>query len=96
MPSTSDPRRSAWLRVGGLVLAVLLVLTGVLLMLLPAPQTSIGWFAYAPLPQTVFAPDAGVQVTPLALFGLALAAVGALALAAWGGWALARRGMPRS
>ena len=81
---------------GVVVLAALLVLTGTLLMLLPTEPTTIGWFAYAPLPQTVFVPDAGVLVSPRALVGLILAAVGALALAVWGGWAFARRGIPRT
>ncbi len=95
-PNTPGPRPSKWLRAGCVVLAALLVLTGILLMLLPTEPTTIGWFAYAPLSQTVFVPDAGVLVSPRALLGLVLAAVGALALAAWGGWALARRGMPRA
>ncbi|PPL20133.1 hypothetical protein [Microterricola pindariensis] len=90
-----DPRHRAWLRIG-VVLAALLVLAGVVLLLLPTEQTTVGWFAYAPLPETVFVPDAGVLLSPRAVLGLVLATLGALALAAWGGWAFARRGLARS
>lgn len=94
-PQHGSGRRSRGLQIGLVVAAALLLATGVVLMLLPVEQNTIGWFAYSPLTQTVFVPDAGVLVSPRALLGLALAALGALTLAAWGGWALARRTLPR-
>lgn len=72
------------------VLATLALLVGIVLMLLPAEQISAGWFAYAPLPQTIFVPDAGL-LSPRRLFGAVLAALGGLTLAFCAGWAIAQR-----
>lgn len=89
--SERAPRRQLWVRMAVPALATLLLLIGIVLMLLPAEQATIGWFAYQPLPQTVLLPDAGLVLTARRILGIALASIGALTLAFLCGWALARR-----
>ena len=75
-----------------LVAAVALValVVGVWLMVRPTPGASFGWFAYAPMSETVY--TAGRGSTDLV--GLVLVVVGALGLGALGGYALGRRRRP--
>lgn len=95
----SDPHENAesrsnpapWLRRAGLALAGIAVLIGIILMLLPAEQRTVGWFAYQPLSHTTFVPDAGIVLSPRSILGIVLAALGALVLAFYAGWLLALR-----
>ncbi|QGQ18061.1 hypothetical protein GC089_00725 [Cellulomonas sp. JZ18] len=50
-------------------------------------EVSFGWFAYAPLPETVYAP-----APPSWRLGLVLVVAGTLALGGAGGFAVGRRG----
>ncbi|WP_369745096.1 hypothetical protein [Paenarthrobacter sp. AMU7] len=52
----------------------------------------IGWFAYAPLSDSVFVGDNGSFVSKGTQLGLAVAGVGLLVLAFWAGLAVGRRG----
>ncbi|WP_138067596.1 hypothetical protein [Cellulomonas rhizosphaerae] len=70
------------------VLAVLLVVGGGWLVWHSSRSATFGWFAYAPLSESVYSP--GI-LTTTDWVGLALVAVGLLALGAVGGYALGRR-----
>jgi len=54
-------------------------------------ETSIGWFAYAPLSNEVFVGDNGSFVSKATQLGLAVSIVGLLVLAFWAGLAVGRR-----
>jgi len=69
-------------------LAALLVVGGGWLVWHSSRPATFGWFAYAPMSETVYSP--GV-LTTTDWVGLALVAVGLLALGAVGGYALGRR-----
>lgn len=73
------------------VLAGLLVAVGAWLLWHSSRPTTVGWFAYSPLSETVYAPG-GLTTADWA--GLALVGVGLLALGAVGGYALGRRRRP--
>ncbi|RHA39818.1 hypothetical protein D1825_11305 [Cellulomonas rhizosphaerae] len=70
------------------MLAVLLVVGGGWLVWHSSRSATFGWFAYAPLSESVYSP--GI-LTTTDWVGLALVAVGLLALGAVGGYALGRR-----
>lgn len=54
-------------------------------------EVSFGWFAYAPLSETMFSPVGTMVVTPGLATAAALIALGLLVLAFCAGWAVARR-----
>ena len=82
------PARSVrlWLVLAAAVTVAVLVV-GVWLMVRPASGATFGWFAYAPMSETVYAPGRDSSDW----LGLSLVVVGALGLGALGGYALGRR-----
>lgn len=54
-------------------------------------QASFGWFAYAPLSNTMFMGDNGSFVSKGMQFGLAVTVLGLLVLAFWAGLRIGRR-----
>lgn len=54
-------------------------------------ETSVGWFAYAPLSNEVFVGDNGSFVSKGTQLGLAVTVLGLLVLAFWAGLAIGRR-----
>ncbi|AFR30427.1 hypothetical protein [Arthrobacter sp. Rue61a] len=54
-------------------------------------STSFGWFAYAPLSDTVFVGNGGAMVSQGTQLGLAVTVLGLLVLAFWAGRAIGRR-----
>ncbi|MCT9871890.1 hypothetical protein [Paenarthrobacter aurescens] len=55
-------------------------------------ETNVGWFAYAPLSDTVFMGDNGSFVSKGTQLGLTIAGLGLLVLAFWAGLRIGRRG----
>ncbi|MFK0007904.1 hypothetical protein ACIQTZ_12705 [Paenarthrobacter sp. NPDC090520] len=51
----------------------------------------MGWFAYAPLSDTVFQPSGGAFVSQGTQIGLLIAVLGLLSLTFWSGFTLGRR-----
>lgn len=82
--SSPSPRWGRW---AVPVIAALILGVGVVLMLLPEEQKTVGWFAYQPLADEIMIPDAALLSGRPAL-GLVFAAVGALTLAFLAGWRL--------
>lgn len=89
------PPASRWVRVAVPVVAALALLVGVVLLVLPEPQQTIGWFAYQPLSGQSLNSYAAAPPSARAILGFALTAVGALTLAFHAGWAFGRRGLTR-
>ena len=87
MTNSAEPRPGRALLVLA-VLATTLVVGGGWLLWHESRTASFGWFAYAPLSQTVSSPG---LVTATDWVGLSLVAVGLVALGAVGGFALGRR-----
>ncbi|MET3367436.1 UNVERIFIED_CONTAM: heme/copper-type cytochrome/quinol oxidase subunit 1 [Jeotgalibacillus campisalis] len=54
-------------------------------------STSFGWFAYAPLSDTVFVGNGGAMVSQGTQLGLVVTVIGLLVLAFWAGFAIGRR-----
>lgn len=54
-------------------------------------STSFGWFAYAPLSDTVFVGNGGAMVSHGTQLGLVVTVIGLLVLAFWAGLAIGRR-----
>jgi heme/copper-type cytochrome/quinol oxidase subunit 1 len=73
-------------------LGVLLVTAGVVVALATPRETSIGWFAYAPLSDAVFLPAGTLLVRGEQLIAAALVVLGLLVLAFWTGTRWASRG----
>ena len=94
-PSPSTPPASRWVSAAVPVVAALALLIGVVLLLIPEPQLTVGWFSYEPLPETILNPYASSAPSARVIASFALAAVGALTLAFYGGWAFARRRLTR-
>ena len=84
--ANSSRRVVASLVVLGAVAAVI----GLVLLMLPSGQASVGWFAYAPLSNTTFIPP-GVLLSPRSQFGIVLFIVGVVSLAFGAGWTLGQR-----
>lgn len=87
----STPRRA---RKPAAVVVPLLGLIAVIVGLIVAwtnQSTSFGWFAYAPLSDTVFMGNGGAMVSQGTQFGLAVTVLGLLVLAFWAGLAIGRR-----
>lgn len=74
--------------VGLFVLGVVLGVVSVILLAVPRPAASFGWYAYAPLSSTTFAPS-GADARQG--FGLGTAAAALLLIAGSAGWWLGRR-----
>ncbi|VXC57702.1 conserved hypothetical protein [Arthrobacter sp. 9V] len=55
-------------------------------------QTNVGWFAYAPLSDTMFMGDNGSFVSKETQLGVGLAVLGLLVLAFWAGLRIGQRG----
>jgi heme/copper-type cytochrome/quinol oxidase subunit 1 len=72
------------------VLGTVAAVIGLMLLLLPNGQASFGWFAYAPLSNTVFSPI-GLQLSPRSEIGAFLFIVGLAVLAFGAGWMLGHR-----
>ncbi|WP_133962905.1 hypothetical protein [Rathayibacter sp. PhB151] len=69
---------------------VLLVVIGIVVAATTPREVSFGWFAYAPLSETMFSPGTMVVIPGLAT-AAALIVLGLLVLAFCAGWAVARR-----
>ncbi|WP_345801805.1 hypothetical protein AAIB33_01490 [Microbacterium sp. AZCO] len=69
--------------------SAVLVVVGMAMALLAEQQAAFGWFAYAPLSQTVFVP--GLGIWPQTVWWLALTGVGLLGLGFGVGWLVAAR-----
>ncbi|MBT2586581.1 hypothetical protein [Arthrobacter sp. ISL-95] len=54
-------------------------------------STDFGWFAYAPLSDTVFVGNGGAMVSQGTQIGLTVTVLGLLVLAFWAGLAIGRR-----
>ncbi|MCJ1702739.1 MULTISPECIES: hypothetical protein [unclassified Rathayibacter] len=72
------------------VAGALLVVIGIVVAATTPREVSFGWFAYAPLSETMFSPGTMV-VTPGLATAAALIVLGLLVLAFCAGWLLARR-----
>lgn len=72
------------------LLAVALLAAGVVLLSLPVRQESVGWFAYAPLSQQIFAAPGLLIMDAEKWAGVVLTGVGLLALAFWSGYRTGR------
>lgn len=66
------------------------VVIGLVLLVLPSDQASFGWFAFEPLPTTVFSPP-GVLLTPQSHIGVVLLMVGLAMFGFGAGWVLGQR-----
>lgn len=69
---------------------MLLVVIGIVVAATTPREVSFGWFAYAPLSETMFSPGTMVVIPGLAT-AAALIVLGLLVLAFCAGWAVARR-----
>ena len=93
---TSSPRRPAG-RVIGTLLAVgagILAVSGAILLAIPVPSATFGWFAYAPLSTTSFVPAPWFS-SPRNCLGAGLLLVGIGALLFCLGWWVGRRSRSR-
>ncbi|NRG41300.1 hypothetical protein HRK28_10245 [Rathayibacter sp. VKM Ac-2835] len=70
---------------------VLLVVIGIIVAATTPSEVSFGWFAYAPLSETMFSPVGTMVVPPGQATAGALIVLGLLVLAFCAGWLLARR-----
>lgn len=70
---------------------MLLVVIGIVVAATTPSEVSFGWFAYAPLSETMFSPVGTRVVTPGLATAAALIVLGLLVLAFCAGWLLARR-----
>lgn len=69
------------------VIASATIVGGVAAAALATPQdVSFGWFAYAPLSEAAFTPDALIVLTGGAFGGLVVAAVGVVSFVFWAGY----------
>ncbi|AZZ52917.1 hypothetical protein C1I64_13305 [Rathayibacter festucae DSM 15932] len=74
-----------------MVAGVLLVVSGIVVSAATPREVSFGWFAYAPLSETMFSPVGTMVVPPGLATAAALIMLGLLVLAFCAGWLLARR-----
>ena len=81
---SSTWRKRLFLGLAAVVTAAGAVITSVAL----ARPVSFGWFAYAPLSDTAFAPEGVHLVSTTAIVGAVVLAVGLMALAFWAGLAI--------
>lgn len=76
------------------IFGAIALVAGMLLLAQPAPRpVGFGWFAYAPLSGTTFAPLQ--SAAPFPFLAVALVVVGAALIAGWAGYRLGRRSMAR-
>ena len=76
--------------------AAAMLLAGLVLLALPAPQEDFGWFAYTPLPARPVPLPGLIFMGPEAWAGVALIGVGLLMLAFWSGYLTGRQARDRS
>jgi drug/metabolite transporter (DMT)-like permease len=86
----SRPNLARRLSVALIILGAISCVIGVVLILLPDNSASFGWFAYAPLNDTVFVPPSGI-LTPRSQLGILWALIGVALLAFGSGWAFGLR-----
>jgi hypothetical protein len=91
----SRPNLARRLSVALIILGAISCVIGVVLIPLPDNSASFGWFAYAPLNDTVFVPPSGI-LTPRSKLGILWALIGVALLAFGSGWAFGlRQTVPR-
>lgn len=92
-PSQQEPARAPRTRLPALagILAALLLLAGILFFALgPRENASFGWFAYAPLSESMFMPGMHF-LTTAQIIGWLLLAMAACAATFWAGLMVGRR-----
>jgi len=77
------------------LIALALLLAGLALLALPAPQEDFGWFAYAPLPVGPVPFPGLIFMGAEAWTGVALIGAGLLMLAFWSGYRTGRQARGR-
>ncbi|MEO7122625.1 MAG: hypothetical protein ABI400_05820 [Lacisediminihabitans sp.] len=73
-----------------IILGAIVTVAGAVLILIPSPTASFGWFAYVPLSDAVFTP-ASALLAPVHQAGLLVGVIGALLLAFGVGWWFGQR-----
>ena len=86
----SVSNRSRWMIMSMVVLGAVAAVIGLVLLLVPSGQASLGWFAYSPLSNTTFFPPA-VLFSSYGQIGIVLVPTGLIMLAFAAGWMLSQR-----
>lgn len=91
-------KTSPWkLAISWLAAIVLTAVGAITVLITPPPPIAFGWFAYAPLSESVFTPEGGVVIlAPTAILGAAASVAGLIALGVLVGWHFGKKAAQRT